>query len=458
MDMLIRGGVCLYDGEALTADVLIQSGKISAVEKHIEPNSDMKVIEAEGLYVLPGIIDAHTHFHLVSRGTVTADSFVEGSRLAAFGGVTTVVDFADHLQDNSLIQSTRSRREAMENEMSIDFSLHQSVYRMHAAIPEELTKLKEAGVRAIKIFTTYKDVGYLIETDGLRELFSACRDRQMLVTVHAEDNEIIEQLQEERGNTPYTPSDHPRMRPGTAEAAAVRYVGELAGSLDMPVYIVHLSSAEGLDELRRLRARGVSIFAETTPHYLLLTSGLLNGEDGPLYVMTPPLRTAADNQALWQGVEEGVISLVATDHCAFTKEQKLASQDCRTIYPGIPGTEELLPLVHTFGVKEGRVSLEHLVQLLCENPAKMFGLYPQKGSLHPGTDADVVLFDPRVRWTITDSSQHTCAGYTPYDGTPVEGKVVMTVRRGDILVEGDSYTGTPGTGQFCLAHSPSPYR
>jgi dihydropyrimidinase len=459
MNILIQNGVCVDGHGRYHADILIEDGLIAEVSEHIDAgNSEgLKVIDASGKFVLPGLIDAHTHYHLESRGTVSADGFAEGSTLAAFGGVTCVVDFADHQKDRSLIQSMNRRKRAMEHGMSIDFSLHQGVYRMHERIPEELEALKESGVSVIKIFTTYKNVGYLIDSQGLSRLFAACRDLGIMITVHAEDDRLIEKLSSAYGDKPCPPSEHPRLRPAEAEAQAITSIGELAGSLDMPVYIVHLSSRAGLRAFERLRSQGVRIFAETTPHYLQLTRDLLEGEDAPLYLMTPPLRESSDNQALWDAVSSSKISLIASDHCAFTRKQKLSSYECRSILPGIPGTEEMLPLIHTFGVGADRITLEQMVSLLSVNPAKFFGLYPRKGSLEPGSDADIVLFDPEQAWEL-DDQMHSAAGYSAYRGTNVVGKVLMTIRRGEILVEDGRYAGTPGSGRMIDQGTPEVYR
>lgn len=460
MNLLITNGILIDDRGSRPGELLIEGSSISAVGDTIDREGlprGTRIIDAGGRYVTPGLIDAHTHYHLVSRGTVTADSFPEGSRLAAFGGVTTVIDFADHDKSAVLEVSTRRRISAMEEGMSIDFALHQGVYGMHEGIRGELEAVRAAGVRTVKIFTTYKEVGYLIEMDGLRELFKACRDLELMVSVHAEDNDLIEQLLEEHGQNPFPPSAHAELRPAEAEARAIRYVGELAGSLGMPVYIVHLSSKAGLAMIQQLRVRGIQISAETTPHYLQLSKDKLSGPDASLFVMTPPLRTVEDNAALWGALEQGSVAIVATDHCTFTREQKLSSQDCRTIYPGIPGTEEMLPLIHTFGVRANRFSIERMISLLSVNPAKTFGIYPQKGSLSEGTDADIMIFDPDISWTISSDSVHTAAGYSPYEGTKVHGKAVLTIRRGEILVEGDEYRGTPGSGSFVPAGRPGVY-
>ena len=446
---LIKGGL-LVDTEWMRhQDILIEGSKIKRVAPVIDQAqlpSDTAVIDASGLCVLPGIIDAHTHYHLVSRGTVTADSFEEGSRLAAFGGVTTVVDFADD-DKHSLLGSFNARRREMAS-MAIDYTLHQGVYAYRDDIAAELRSIAEAGVGTLKIFTTYRDVGYLVEKrEELKAIFSAAKDLGLLVTVHSEDDHIITEIGRNwKGG--YRPIDHASLRPAEAEAEAIRYVGGIAEELDMPVYIVHLSSKAGLEAVRELRSRGVKLICETTPHYLFLDKSKLEGDKGPLYVMTPPLRTKEDNEALQEAVLNGEIQVIATDHCAFTYEQKLESNDCRTIYPGIPGTEELLPLVNTFALSSGSLSLSQVVNLLSTSPAKICGLYPEKGSLEEGTDADIVLFDPDFSWTLSKDTIHSASGYTAYEGMSVTGKVVMTYLRGRLVMGDGIYLGLSGDGRY----------
>ena len=449
MRTLIKGGLLIDTEWMRHQDIYIEGSKIRRVAPDIDIStlpSDTQLIHAEGLCVLPGIIDAHTHYHLVSRGTVTADSFAEGSRLAAFGGVTTVVDFADD-DKRSLADSARARRHEMAP-MAIDYALHQGVYKFREGLGDELKAIADAGIGTLKIFTTYRDVGYLVEKrEDLKAIFSMAHGLGLMVSVHAEDDQIITEIGRNwKGG--YRPIDHAALRPASAEAAAIRYVGGIAEEVGMPVYIVHLSSKEGLEAVRELRSRGVKVIVETTPHYLFLDKSRLEGEKGPLYVMTPPLRTKEDNEALQEALIDGEIQVVATDHCSFTYDQKLASDDCRTIYPGIPGTEELLPLMNTFGLVSGRLSLSQIVNLISTGPAKYFGLYPEKGSLEEGTDADIVLFNPDFSWTLGRDTIHSAAGYTAYDGMTVTGKVVMTYLRGRLIMGDGLYLGVEGDGRF----------
>ena len=335
--------------------------------------------------------------------------------------------------------------------MRIDYALHQGVYAFREDLRDELETIKVMGVGTIKLFTTYKNVGYMVEKrEELKEIFSMCKSLNLMVSVHCEDDGIITEI----GNSwkgEYRPIDHASLRPAEAEAKAISYVGEIARELDMPIYIVHLSSKLGLDAVRKLREEGVKVIVETTPHYLFLDKSKLEGDDGALYVMTPPLRDKEDNKALQEALIDGEIQVVATDHCSFTRQQKLESNDCRTIYPGIPGTEELLPLINTFGVVSGSLSLSQVVNLLSTGPAKAFGIYPQKGILKEGSDADIVLFNPEETWTLSSSSLHSAAGYTPYEGMTVTGKVVMTYLRGRLIMGDGLYLGLEGDGKFIRA-------
>lgn len=447
--ILIKNGLLVDSRQSRHMDLLIRDSKIARIEKDIDSSTlgdDCQVIHAEGLCILPGIIDAHTHYHLVSRGTVTADSFRQASRLAAYGGVTTVVDFADD-DKKSLISSFLARRREMK-EMAIDYGLHQGVYGYRPTIASELSEIRKEGVKAIKLFTTYKNVGYMVDDpEELERIISEAERLGMIVTIHCEDDEVIQHIDSSWKGS-YLPKDHADMRPSLAEAEAIRKLGELCGRNHLSLYIVHLSSKLGLEEVRKLRSSGVDVVVETTPHYLFLDRSLLEGEKGPLYVMTPPLRTKEDNLALQEALVNGEIQVVATDHCSFTFEQKLESHDVRTIYPGIPGTEEMLALVNSFAYTSGKMSLNKVVELLSTNPARLFGLYPEKGSLEIGTDADLCLFNPDESWVIGKDSIHSAAGYSCYEGQTVTGKVVMTFLRGRLIMGDGIYLGLPGDGRF----------
>ena len=449
--ILIKNGLVTDDVSSRLSDVLIIDSKIAKIAPCIDEviGKDDRVIDAKGMFVLPGLIDAHTHYHLVSRGTVTCDSFPQGSRLAAFGGVTTVIDFADHNKGMDLVQSLNYRLEEMKGKMAIDYSLHQGVYGhgYDSTIGLQLENLKANGIKALKIFTTYRNVGYLIENkDQLLDLFKNAKRLGMLVTAHCEFNPMIEDISDNwKGD--FSPSSHAKLRPSEAEAKAIEYFGSIAFEADCPLYVVHVSSKAGLEAVKDLKNKGLTVYAETTPHYLFLDKSYLEGKDASLYVMTPPLREKRDNEALQQAVKDGCIDVIATDHCAFTREQKLSSVDCRTIYPGIPGTEEMLLLLNTFREKNN-LNMSDIVKLVSTNPAKIFGIYPNKGSLEINSDADLIIFDPSEVWTLQDDNVHSASLYTPYRDFEVKGRVKLTMLRGNIIVEDGQYYGKPGFGCF----------
>ena len=447
--ILIKNGLVTDDKCSRKADILIKNEVIEQIGTSIDESNIDRVIDAEGMVVMPGAIDAHTHYHLVSRGTVTCDSFVEGSRLAAFGGVTTVVDFADHNRGQGLVESLQYRLDEMRPGMAIDYTLHQGVYGhgYDSTIGKQLEQLKKQGVKTLKIFTTYRNTGYLIENrDDLLDLFQNAKRLGMLVCAHCEFNPMIEEIS---GNWKgdFSPASHALLRPAEAEGKAIELFGSIALDANCPLYVVHCSSECGLNAIRDLRKKGLTVYVETTPTYLFLDRSYLDGPDGSLYVMTPPLREKSDNKALREALKDGEIQVLATDHCAFTREQKLSSSDCRTIYPGIPGTEEMLLLLNTLKDESG-MTMSDVVRLVSTNPAKLFGIYPEKGSLEVGTDADITILDPNERWTLEDEKMHSASHYTPYRHFEVHGKVRTTILRGKVIMENGQYYGQPGEGRF----------
>ena len=451
--ILIKNGIVTDEQSSRKADILIKGEHIEAIGQSIDNSvlsEEDRLIDAQGMIVMPGAIDAHTHYHLVSRGTVTCDSFAEGSRLATFGGVTTVVDFADHNRGQGLVESLEYRLNEMHPGMAIDYTLHQGVYGhgYNSTIGKQLEELKKKGVKTLKIFTTYRNTGYLIENkDDLLDLFTNAKRLGMLVCAHCEFNPMIEEISDNwKGD--FSPASHALLRPAEAEGKAIELFGSIALQAGCPLYVVHCSSECGLNAIRELRKKGLTVYAETTPTYLFLDKSYLDGPDGSLYVMTPPLREKSDNRALREALRDGEIQVLATDHCAFTREQKLSSSDCRTIYPGIPGTEEMLLLLNTLKDETEGMTMSDVVRLVSANPAKLFGIYPRKGSLEVGTDADITIFDPNERWTLEDDKMHSASHYTPYRHFGVHGKVKTTILRGSVIMENGEYYGNAGEGRF----------
>ncbi|HHY32631.1 MAG TPA: dihydropyrimidinase [Firmicutes bacterium] len=452
MDFLIVGGLVVTARGEFRADVAVDGGKVSAVGEGLPRTPEAVVLDASGSYVLPGVIDAHTHFALRSRGTVTADDFASGMRSAACGGVTCVIDFADQVAGTSMPVAARARIDEAAAVASVDFALHMTVTNVPTDIEAEATALAGMGVGAIKLFTTYRAAGYLLDDADFLAVCKAARNAGLLVTVHAEDNDTVEALESAlRAQGRTSPAHHAESRPPEAEATAIRKVAASLGALGIPVYFVHVSSAAGLEAVREARRLGHTVYVETCPHYLLLTSERYSGDMAREFVMTPPLREAADVAALWDAVLGGEIDVIATDHCAFTREQKALGETCFDVLPGIPGVETLLPLVHHEGVVRRGMSLRDMVRMLSYNPARLFGLFPRKGTIAPGSDADIVIFDPGCIRTISGSELHSRSGYTPYEGMRVQGWPRMAMVRGKVVCRNDQFVGAPGWGRFVAA-------
>lgn len=449
MSYLIKGGIVVTEEDEFPADVAIDNSQISAVGRDLPDSPGRLTLNASGKYLFPGVIDAHTHFALRSRGAITADDFESGTKAAACGGVTTVIDFADQIPGMSLAQAAKIRIDEAIPHVATDFTLHMTITRIPDNLQGELRELMELGVPSVKLFTTYRAAGYLLEKDDFLQVSKAAHCAGLLVAVHAEDNDLVEKLEarmKAQGET--APSYHSASRPPEAEALAIRNTASLLGEAGLPVYFVHVSSFRGLEAVREARKHNYTVYAETAPHYLTLTSDLYAKGDAEEFIMTPPLRTSCDIDALWSGVLNREFDVIATDHCAFTRKQKAQRTSCFDTFPGIPGVETLLPLVHHEGAVKRGMPLSDIARMLSYNPARLFRLYPRKGTITPGADADIVIFDPNLSITITSDSQHSKAGYTPYEGRIVKGYPTTVLVRGKVVYDNGTFLGAPGSGRF----------
>lgn|SRR5690554_3156571 len=450
--MLFKGGTLVTGQGIQQADLRVSGEHIQEIGTDLAARPGEKVYDISGKLVLPGVIDAHTHFLLKSRNTVTADDAYSGSVAAVQGGVTTVIDYADQLPDKPLLAGVEARRRDFVTS-AVDYSFHLVVndnYQPHHA--DQFAQLQEAGIASVKLFTTYKEANYLLPQAKWLSILEACRKYGLVVTVHAEDDVVVEEaVARGKATNCLEVWDHPDLRPAQAEVAAVQQVIELAKASQCPMYIVHISTGTACRLLWEAREAQVPILGETTPHYLLLERDILEGTQGRNHLMTPPLRQLMDNRILWQGVEDGTMAVIATDHCAYTPEQKAQGKTALDILPGIPGVETLLPLVYSHGVAQGRIDLPRMVQLLAENPARIFGLWPRKGSLQCGTDADLVIYNPLPRWELTNADIHSRAGYSSFAGLQIQGKVELTLLRGQVLMEQGEFLGSKAGGQFVPA-------
>ncbi len=451
MRTLVRGGTLVTAEESFAADLLIDGETIAAIAPRIDASAD-RSIDASGRLLLPGGIDVHTHLDMpLSDGIRSADDFASGTIAAAIGGTTSIVDYATQSKGGSLRQAFDEWMARAVDRAVIDFGFHMIVCDVHPTIEEEMDALVDAGVTSFKLFMAYP--GRLMLDDGaiFRTLLRS-RDNGSLVCLHAENGHVIDVLVERAlaaGRT--APAEHARTRPARAEAEATHRACALAEIADVPVYIVHLSAAEALAEVERAQARGVSVAAETCPQYLFLSAELYDEPDfaGARFVMSPPLRARASQEELWRGLAAGSLHTVATDHCPFCLADKARGKDDFSRIPnGAPGIENRLTLLWDGGVRTGRVSPNRFVEVTSTAPARIFGLFPRKGTLAIGSDADLVIWDPERRSTISAATHQMRVDYNPYEGRVVTGGPEVVVARGEVIVEAGRFVGRPGAGRF----------
>jgi len=445
--LFIKNGTLVTPGGIIKADLLIQGERIKAIGHGLPVADDATVVDAEGCYVLPGVIDAHTHIQLDTGIYQTPDDWFIGTRAAACGGVTTVVDFATQFPGQTLREAVAARLEEAR-EAVIDYGFHVMVTDLPPGREGELADLVELGTTSVKLYTTYRPNYYADDATILR-LMVACADLGLLPLVHCENDALVTAQTEAlvgAGETGW--QYHGRSRPGLAEQEAVQRVLFLAEAAGCPVHIVHCSTSRSVALVAEARDSGQAVSCETCPQYLLLDNTAYEGPEPWRYILQPPLRDPEEPDRLWALVEGGAVDLIATDHCDYTKAQKVAQDDFTQTPGGLPGMETLLPLVYTYGVAEGRLTLPRLVGLLSANPARIWGLWPRKGALLPGSDADVVIYDPEPDGLVSAENLHHLAGYTPYEGLRVRGRVRATISRGQVIYREGRFVGRKGRGRF----------
>ena len=446
--LLIRGGTLVTPDGCFPGDVAIEDESIIAVGAGLRMTDSFNVLDARGCIVLPGLIDCHTHIALGTGIYKTADDWEVGTRTAACGGITTVIDYATQFPNQTLKQALENRWAEAEGKACIDYGLHCMVTDLPRDREGELGDLVRLGVPSLKLYTTYRP-NYYADDDMLLRMLCASANAGLLVTVHCENDALVTAATADlvaRKQTTWR--YHARSRPALAEHEAIHRALFLAQAARAPVYIVHCSTGRSVELVQQARGHGQMAFAEMCIQYLLLNDSRYNDEHPEQFILQPPLRDRADNAALWQLIAEGAVSTLATDHCDYTLAQKTTVNDFTKTPGGLPGMETLLSLLYTYGIAEGRLTWDQLARLVAANPARIFGLYPRKGILAPRADADVVIFDPRGEGTIQASQLHNIASYTPYEGMRVQGHVKMTIARGQIVYEEGEFKGTPGRGRF----------
>jgi dihydropyrimidinase len=452
MSILIRGGRVITAIDDSVADVYVEGETVATVGPALEVDAE-RVIDATGKYVLPGCIDPHTHLDMPFGGTVTIDDFESGHTSAAFGGTTCHVDFCIQGQGQTFGEALDTWHRKADGQALIDYGFHIAVTDLlSGGTLEELASLPDRGITSYKLFMAYKNV-LQVDDGTLFQAMQVAAGSGALVMVHAENGDAIDVLVREalgRGET--APIHHALTRPPELEGEATNRAIQLARIAGSPLYVVHVTCKEAVDPIRRAREQGWDVWGETCTQYFFRSIDDLArpGFDGAKYVYSPPARDASNHAVLWDAVRTDALSAISTDHCAFLfdGQKTLGTDDFTKIPNGAPGLEDRLVMIHHFGVNEGRISLTRMVELLATQPAKLFGLHPRKGTIAPGADADIVIFDPAKEHTLSAASHHSKADYNLYEGTTVTGSVDLTMVRGNVIVEGGELVAEPGVGQF----------
>ncbi|MEU8883090.1 dihydropyrimidinase [Streptomyces hydrogenans] len=452
---LIRGGLVVTASDELHADVLIEDGRIAALAVH---GSDAaagwtadRVIDATDRYVIPGGVDAHTHMELPFGGTFASDTFETGTRAAAWGGTTTIVDFAVQSVGHSLREGLDTWYAKADGNCAVDYAFHMIMSDVTPTTLKEMALLVQEGITSFKLFMAYPGVFYSDDGQILRAMQVAA-DTGGLIMMHAENGIAIDVLVEQalaRGET--DPRFHGEVRKALLEAEATHRAIQLARVAGSPLYVVHVSAEEAVAELAAARDKGLPVFGETCPQYLFLSTDNLAepGFEGAKYVCSTPLRPREHQAALWRGLRTNDLQVVSTDHCpfCFTGQKELGRGDFSKIPNGLPGVENRMDLLHQ-AVVDGHISRRRWIEIACATPARMFGLYPQKGTIAPGADADVVIYDPHATQTLSAETHHMNVDYSAYEGKTVTGRVETVLSRGVPVIEGRAYVGHAGHGAF----------
>ena len=435
---IIKNGILVSSTKTWKADIAIENDKIASIAPVIEANSNDELYDATGCYVFPGFIDGHTHFDMDAGAVHTADDFVSGTKAAVINGTTTIVDFATQEKGQTLKEAYDVWMKKAKDKSSCNYRFHMAITDWNDKVKEEMNTMPERGITSFKMYMAYDNL--ISNDEEILECLRKIKEIDGVLGVHCENGTLINALTKEKIEAGETlPSAHPTSRPDYVEAEAINrlaYISSLAGH---PVNVVHLSSLAGLNEIRNARKRGQEMTVETCPQYLLLDDHYYNLEnfEGAKYVMSPPLRKVTDNKALIKAIVDGEIDTIATDHCSFNfkNDKELGKNDFRKIPNGGPGVEHRPQLIYTYLVNEGYIDVCRMCELISTNPAKRFGMYPQKGVLEVGSDADIVIFTPNYEGEITWKNQLQNVDYTPYEGFKVKGQAKTVFVNGKCVVE-----------------------
>jgi dihydropyrimidinase len=461
MDTLIKNGTLVTAFESFQGDILIEDEKIARIGLNLEADS-AQVVDASGKLIMPGGVDPHTHFDLPMFGTVSSDDHYTGHKAAAFGGTTTVMDF--------VVQEPKGFKHSVDIWMekaakaAIDYSFHMNLTHFDDTVAKEIPTLREMGITTLKVFTAYN--GKLrLDDGGIFKAMRIAKENGMLVMAHCENGDVIDTLVADALSAGHTsPEWHALTRPSWGAVESTLRVAGMAAESDATVYIVHMNAGGEVDMLKYARERGVKAMGETCPQYLFFTIDHLRRTDGSKWICSPPMRTEKDNARLWEGLHDGIMQTIGTDHCAFyfdgTKPimyegkeiaipgKELGINDFTKIPNGLPGVQDRMPIMWTYGVRAGHITANQFVAYNCTNPAKIFGLHPRKGTLTPGADADIVIWDPekKVKYGVAQSHQRT--DYNLYEGWDLIGYPEKVFLRGKLIVDGEQWLGKSGDGKF----------
>jgi dihydropyrimidinase len=453
MSVLIKGGRIITAADDYVGDVFVDNGTVTMIGESLDMTAD-KVIDAVGKYVLPGAIDPHTHIEMFFGGTTTCDDFTSGTVSAAFGGTTTLIDFCMQTPGDTFPQALEKYYEKIDRcKPVIDVGFHIGVTDLHTGgTLDDLARLPDEGVTSYKLFMAYKGA-VMVDDDTLFRAMLTAAESGALIMVHAENGDAIDIIVKNavaEGKT--EPIWHARTRPMETEAEATNRAVQLSRIAGSPLYVVHVSCQPSVEPIALAREKGWDAWGETCTQYLFVDESALDqpGFEGGKYIYTPPPRPKEHQEHLWNAIRSDVLSVVSTDHCPFNwPEQKaINGEEFQKVPNGGPGIENRLHMLHHFGVRERRITLNRMVELTSTNVAKLFGLHPRKGTIAPGSDADIVVWDPEKALTISASTHHSNVNYNLFEGTEVRGAPEVVMVRGQVIVEDDELVGQPGAGQF----------
>lgn len=448
-DTVIRGGRLVTPGGVVEADLAIEGEKIAAIGTDLPGR---EIIDAEGHYVIPGVLDVHVHLALPFCGTTSSDDYYTGTRAGARGGVTTLIDFAIPYEGDSLADAADNWLKKAEGKALIDYTFHVCITRWDEH-KDQIEGMVGRGFTTFKEFMIYESEGWQSDDRAMFGTLEKMRDLGAMLLVHAESSRVLDELIE-RHHTPelmerYGARLHRMTRPNYIESEAIQRAVQWCEVTGGQLYIVHMSTKQGTEIIKDAQARGVPVLAETCAQYLVLDDSVFDREDGHLFACCPQLKKPEDSERLWQGLQDGEVSVVSTDTCTFTREQKAMWEGDWTKIPmGMPGLETLMPVVYTHGVLEGRIDIETMVRKLSMDPARIMGLYPRKGALQVGSDADIAIIHPDRKHTIDPSAMETNADWSPFEGWEMAGFARTTLSRGEVIVDDYAVVGEPGRGKW----------